>query len=310
MIPNGGAPDSDSDSPVELSLELRGLRVAALRWGPAGPPQVMLLHGFLDQALSWDAVGRSLAAGGFTAVAPDHRGHGRSTWAPPGSSYAFAEYLADLDALFDAVAPAPLVLVGHSMGGTLAGQYAGLRPGRVRGLLLVDGLGPPAVDADGAAEQLRVFLDDQAKLRRGEGPRAAVFADRSAAVDRLMRGWPDLSLAQAQALSDRALVPAPGGLRWGWDPAHRTRSAVAFHLDRHLALLRQVAAPTALVYGAEGFYPHLPDLAEREAALRRVVRRDLLPCGHNVHQARPDALAAAIVELLQPDGAGAGASSR
>jgi len=293
--------------PQEQVIELRGLRMATLRWGPDGPPQVLLLHGFLDQALSWDAVGHALAGAGLRALAPDHRGHGRSAWAPTGSSYAFAEYLADLDALVDALvdptAPEPLVLVGHSMGGTLAGQYAGLRADRVRGLVLVDGLGPPAGTAEDAVDQLGAFLDDQARLRRGAGPRAAVFADVGAAADRLMRSWPDLGADAAAALAARTLVPTEGGLRWSWDPAHRTRSAVAFDLDRHLALLRRVQAPTALAYGDHGFYVHLPDLSVREQSLSRLVRTARLPCGHNVHQARPDALTELILEVWSAAGA-------
>src|SRR5205085_2237627 len=60
---------------------VNGLDIHILEAGyaPAGRPLVLLLHGFPEVAYSWRKVMPALAEGGFHAVAPDHRGHGRST---------------------------------------------------------------------------------------------------------------------------------------------------------------------------------------------------------------------------------------
>ena len=66
-----------------------------------------------------------------TCIAIDMRGFGRTQ--RPDDGYWFPDYLADVDALLDQLAPdAPVDLIGHSMGGNIAMLYAGARPNRVR----------------------------------------------------------------------------------------------------------------------------------------------------------------------------------
>ena len=125
---------------IEQQWQLRGMTFSGLRWreGAAGPLTV-LLHGFLDHAGAWERVAEALPG---DCVALDHRGHGRSAHNPIGSSYVFADYLADLDALIDGLSPArPVRLVGHSMGGmtimALAARYPELFGTRVTGVALL-----------------------------------------------------------------------------------------------------------------------------------------------------------------------------
>ena len=56
-------------------------RLAGSRWAPDGPSRgvVLLLHGGGQTRHSWGEAGPTLAADGWTAVAIDFRGHGRST---------------------------------------------------------------------------------------------------------------------------------------------------------------------------------------------------------------------------------------
>jgi pimeloyl-ACP methyl ester carboxylesterase len=83
-------------------------------------------------------------AAGSAMIAPDWRGHGDSAWLGPGASSYFLDYVADLAGLVEALRRGPAFLVGHSMGGGAASLYAGTFPDAVRGLVIVEGLGPPA----------------------------------------------------------------------------------------------------------------------------------------------------------------------
>ena len=120
-------------------VELRGLRYHVRCWGEpaAGAVPLVLVHGWMDVGASFQFLVDALAEqGGAPRVvyAPDWRGFGL-TAAGGGDSYWFPDYLADLDALLDALAPAGAVdLLGHSMGGNVVMVYAGLRPHRVRRL--------------------------------------------------------------------------------------------------------------------------------------------------------------------------------
>jgi esterase len=80
----------------------------------------------------------SLAAAltpGWRVIALDQRGHGYSDHA---STYTREDYLGDLDALFAHLGISTAVLLGNSLGGVNAYQFAARRPGYVRALIVED----------------------------------------------------------------------------------------------------------------------------------------------------------------------------
>jgi pimeloyl-ACP methyl ester carboxylesterase len=105
------------------------------------PTYFVLLHGFGASSFSWREVTGPLSAFG-TVIAYDRPAFGltdRPTeWAGT-NPYSSAGALEQLDVLIQQLVPAdaPLVLVGHSAGGTVAAQYALENPGRIDALVLV-----------------------------------------------------------------------------------------------------------------------------------------------------------------------------
>jgi pimeloyl-ACP methyl ester carboxylesterase len=97
-------------------------------WGTAGGPRVLLLHGVQSSGASWWRIAEGLAASGAEVTAPDLRGHGAS---PRASSYRFADFVGDLEPGWDLV-------VGHSLGGTLAAFALAQDPGFARRAVLLD----------------------------------------------------------------------------------------------------------------------------------------------------------------------------
>jgi pimeloyl-ACP methyl ester carboxylesterase len=79
-------------------------------WGDPGGPRVLLIHGVQSSGATWWRIAEGLAHAGAHVTAPDLPGHGAS---PRGTSYRFADLVADLGDGWDLVA-------GHSLGGTLA----------------------------------------------------------------------------------------------------------------------------------------------------------------------------------------------
>src|SRR5262245_4600677 len=159
------------------TMALRGVAHHLVRWGPDGPDPVVLLHGYADCAATFQFVADELPES-LPLVALDWRGFGDSAW--NGGPYWFPDYYADLECLVDALSPArPLRLVGHSMGANVAMAYAGVRPGRVRALVNLEGFGLPRTQASQAPVRLAQWLDElQAAAPYGGYANAGELAKR------------------------------------------------------------------------------------------------------------------------------------
>lgn len=100
---------------------------------PAAPP-VVLLHGMGADASTWQAVAAGLADG-YRVLAYDQRGHGGSSNT---GSYSFELMRDDLCGFADKLGVESFVLIGHSLGGTVACLFAEKYPERLAGLVLED----------------------------------------------------------------------------------------------------------------------------------------------------------------------------
>lgn len=141
--------------PRSRQLEVDGLRLHWLEWGPEAGPLVLLLHGSSAHAHWWDlfapAMGRDLRV-----VAPDLRGHGDSAHAraePP--DYSLERYAADVAAIVRSLAPPAVRVAGHSLGALVAVVFARLSPVPVDALALVDIRLRPAAGGRRLLDRLR-----------------------------------------------------------------------------------------------------------------------------------------------------------
>lgn len=102
-------------------------------WRPHGPPQaaVLIVHGLRDHGARYAPLARELVKRGWAVVAFDLRGHGRSQGRRV-TIDRFDRHVDDLSMMVEQlrsmVPDRPLMLLGHSMGGTIASLYAE-RPG-------------------------------------------------------------------------------------------------------------------------------------------------------------------------------------
>jgi len=252
---------------------------------------IVLLHGFMDSGATWDLVAKELCASGASIYAPDFRGFGRSDRVTGGGYYHFPDYVADIAALIDTIAPRELVLVGHSMGGSVACLYTGACPDRVQRLVLLEGVGPPAMDGSLAPVRMRKWLNDLRQLRDGRP-----LASLEDAARRLSTTHPHIDrgviLTRARHLT---VERADGTLEWAHDPIHRTTSPSIFHVDAFKAFLAEIRCPVTFVSGGENGW-HPTDEAERLAAFPippRVIT--LEKAGHMMHWTEPAGVARAIL---------------
>jgi lipase len=102
-------------------------------WGDPAAPALICLHGITAHGERFKQLAEERWAARFHVLAPDLRGHGRSTWEPP---WTFAQHVADLTETFAGLGPCDWV--GHSLGGRILLELAARRPDLVRRAVLLD----------------------------------------------------------------------------------------------------------------------------------------------------------------------------
>jgi pimeloyl-ACP methyl ester carboxylesterase len=294
---------------TDQKLPLRGLSYHLNAWGDASlvtpeRPLLVMLHGWMDVGASFQFVVDALAALEGTQrfiVAPDWRGFG-GTSNGGSDGYWFPDYLGDLDALADALAPGrPFDLLGHSMGGNVVMSYAGIRSGRIRKLVNLEGFGLPDMKPDAAPKRAAQWLDEL------KTPQAfAPYADASAVAARLRKTNPRLADDKAAWLTTHWAEPRADG-QWHLraDPAHKRVNPVPYRAEEAVAAWRAIEAPVLWVEGAQtdmrkwwgDRYPRT-EFDARLAQVKQTQRVTLADAGHMLHHDQPEALAEALRAFL------------
>ena len=271
----------------ERVLNANGLRLACRLWGdPSGVP-TLALHGWLDNAASFDAVAPHLPR--LQLCALDLPGHGLSEHRPPAVSYHFVDYVADALAAADVLAWQRFALIGHSLGAGIASVLAAVAPERVLRVALIEGLGPAASPSEEAPSVLRRALADS--LRASPGTVYPTFDD---AVRARMNGIGRLSEEAARVLCARGLEPVAQGYRWRNDRRLYAGSRLRMSEAQVLAFIREMHVPTLLVRAEPGL---ATDAVVQRARVDahpdlRVVR---MPGSHHLHM---EDAAARVAELI------------
>lgn len=277
-----------------------GLAYHVCEWdGPDGADTTFLLvHGFTDLGAGWLAVAPHLAAHGHV-IAPDLRGHGDSDWIGAGGYYHFFDYVADLDDVVRQLARPRLVVVGHSMGGSVASYFAGVRPARVAALVLVEGLGPPDLMGGDGPTRTAMWIDAWRDARKRFKP---ITLDE--AVRRLRKNDHLLDEPLARQLAEVGTRPAPpdaggadGLVVWKHDPLHTTFGPYPYRLDVARRHWETITCPTLIIDGAESRLNLAADeRASRRASFANHRHVTIDGAGHAVQRHQPARLAELILE--------------
>lgn len=226
-------------APPSEFIQVAGLRMHVRDNGPRDAPAVILLHGLGSSLHTWEPWALTLAIR-FRVIRFDLPGFGL-TGADPTGDYSDTRAVAVLAALMDALEVRRASLIGNSMGGKLAWQFAAEHPDRVDKLVLVspDGFASPGFEYGKKAEvpmvarvlpyTLPTFL-----LRMNLTP---AYGDKARLTEDTVTRYRDLMLAPGIR---RALLARTAQVK----------------LQPPEPSLRRIQAPTLLVWGEkDGLIP-------------------------------------------------------
>ena len=287
-------------------VPIRQLSYHVRLWGHPQPGQtpLFLMHGWMDVSASFQFVVDALQQERWI-IAPDWRGYGR-TQTPDTDHFWFPDYLADLDFLVDHYSPhTPIDLLGHSMGGNVVMQYAGIFPERVRRLINLEGFGmartQPAQAPGRYAKwigQLKQFHRDDMELR--------AYPDLDGVSQRLRKTNPRLSQDKADWLAGEwAEQDAQGQWRIQGHSAHKIINATLYRVEEVDALFKRITAPTLVVEASDnsinewwkGAYT-LDEFHERLKSVAQLQMSHVTDAGHMLHHDQPQQVADLIERFI------------
>lgn len=262
------------------------LKIHYLDWGERGKRPLLLLHGGMQTAHSWDLTAVAMRRD-CHVVAMDLRGHGDSDWSQDGS-YGHAAHAGDILALVKHLAWGRFSLVGLSLGGLASMHFASHHGSLLDALVIVD-VGPELSSA--GVDRIVDFGRDTGELDSVED-----FIEK--AVQYNPRRRPE----QLRYSLTHNLRQLPNG-KWAWKYDRRIAQRPEgpggerpSRFDEMWDALRRIECPTLVVRGAQS------DVFPEQTAQKMI---ELLPdgrfatvpeAGHTVPQDNP----AAFLSILRP----------
>ncbi len=236
-------------SPTDKEVHVNGLRLHYLDWGNEDKPPMLLLHGRIQSAHSWDFTALAFHDE-FHVIALDERGHGDSDWAPDGD-YTAATQFPDIEGFVDALKLDAITLIGHSMGGRNSMVYASRHPERLRALVIVD-MAPQTGGPDGpdflSAQQAPQRPNFRGARRRPpqEADSFEEYVQTSHALN------PRRTLEQLRGSLAHQVRQFPDGKwRLKWDPVLRSADSNGLGAEKLWGCFSLIRCPTMLIRGGE-----------------------------------------------------------
>jgi len=278
--------------PRQYCWEVNGLRLEGLCWGDDSLPPLLALHGWLDNAASFEKLAPLLPS--HQVLALDLTGHGRSSWRSEDATYQIWDDLPEIFGVLEQLGWHNFDLIGHSRGAIISAIVASAFPERVKHLVLLDAVSPPAIPEEDFPKQLAKFLRDKPRRLNRESRVYATIEEAVAA-----RTKSGLSKEAAKALAQRGLAQHTEGHRWGSDPRLFGASAVKLTEGQNRAILESLTMPT-LFLQAENGLGQGSNMLQRTKELIGNIQSEVVPGGHHFHmEGDVTAVAQRITRFLQ-----------
>jgi pimeloyl-ACP methyl ester carboxylesterase len=231
----------------ERTFECNGIQLAAKEWGaPEGKP-IIALHGWLDNANSFDQMLPYLD--GMHVIAVDMAGHSQSGNRSADSGYDIWQDIADVLAISEQMGWNRFALLGHSRGAIVSALVAGTFPDLVSQCLLIDSYFPIPNKPANAASQLAKAITDKKRFKTIQPTAFNSFED---AVKARVNGFVPLQKEAATILAQRGVVEINGKFSWRNDQRLKATSMVTFTKDQCESFFTSIKCPIMLIQAQNG----------------------------------------------------------
>ncbi|XP_006934202.3 serine hydrolase-like protein 2 isoform X2 [Felis catus] len=295
----------------EMKLAVPWGHIAAKLWGSQQGPPVLCLHGWLDNANSFDRL-IPLLPKDFHYVAMDFGGHGLSSHYSPGLPYYQQNFVIEVQRVVAALKWNRFSIMGHSFGGIVGGMYSCTFPKMVDKLILLDTF-PFALDYKESENLLtykRRMIEHMLQIEASQKPQRVLSPEEM--LQGFLKNNSHVGEECARLLLQRGTTQVATGLVLSRDrrislPEH---SIDFISRDLFVPFIRKLQAHVLLIKAMQGFYNvRRENDADKEAlnlatdilksVLKEWFQYTEVPGNHYVHMNQPQRVAGIIGSFLK-----------
>ncbi|REG85794.1 alpha/beta hydrolase [Marinomonas pollencensis] len=273
-------------------FNLAHTKIAGIQWLSQNPSalKVLSLHGWLDNAASFRSLSFHLSD--FNHSALDFAGHGFSDHRPDGCFYHLWDYVLDTVSVLNQSNQSSW-LIGHSMGGAVAMMVAAVAPEKVRGLILLDNMGPLTGEPEERVSTLQKSIRKMSKYR---AERFSRYVSKEEMVFARMNGFTSLSYDAASLLVERGARQDVD--TWSWRHDGKLTLPSPFRMDEASvdAFISQIKCPVLALIAEQGVYEKADFLVEKRAEQFSWLTLKRVKGNHHFHL-EPETAAAVAGEI-------------
>lgn len=287
----------------EISFPLQWGVIRGRVWGPDNGYPVLCLHGWADNCGSFNTL-IPLLPKECRYVAIDLAGHGLSSHRPPGVYFAFSTYIADIHKVIHYLNWTKFSIIGHSLGGHIAGMFSALYPMMVDAIILLDAAGFVPREAADIYKSRSDAVHKMLQYERKTDLKPRVYTYEKA-MERLLAANPTLSEQSVRILLERGLTAVDGGFVFSRDLRLNLDAVVQCTEEESFQLVKRIRPCGLIVLADKGILIRFN--LKHQQRLSRLFQghRDrnhkvvTVPGDHHVHLNNPECVAPHISEFLQ-----------
>lgn len=265
---------------LEKKIRLHDIEIHYKVTGDRQGPPLLALHGWLDNAASFDLLADELPD--FQFISIDLPGHGRSSHIENGLHYHFVDMVSFCLDTVREITNQKTFLLGHSLGAALASFMAALKPDLFLKVACLEALGPIPGKKGEFPKRFRSYLD---KKEQFFNQKEKTYPDLNKLIRAKMQANPMPEIA-ARKIIERNTKKIDNVYLWQSDPKWTFHSPLRLTEEQIQALLKELKIPTLVVRSRLKELTELLNLEERLKCVSHIQVEDISG-SHHIHAEKP-----------------------
>lgn len=272
--------------PNIIKITIPGLTINARVWGPENGIRVLALHGWLDNAATFDLLAPLLTQCRIVSI--DFPGHGFSDHLPLSGIYHHEDRVIQMFQVADALDWEKFNILGHSMGGVIGTFMAAVFPERIEKIGVVDVIPFLNVFHFNLTKAIRTHLESVTKIPSSH----EIYSSQSEAANKRATINPRFPMKQdsALALAEGGMTAVTGGYIWTFDMRLLLPNFMAPTDEMIIQALENITAKYCLIAAAEGLVSSISDYKEKLSPIKNLQIHEI-PGGHHIQLDNPQSVA-------------------